>query len=124
MLSCIRPELEKYISEIQIDAPKTAPVGDRSEILAEMDRLNYMFQKNRIKIDDYEKQYSELEKRLDDIDNGAPRPVDLSAVRDFLNSDILDLYTTIPREDQRAAWRSIIDEIIIDKNGNHTVKFL
>lgn len=124
LLSRIKPELEKYIAEIQIDAPNAAPVADSSEILAEMDRLNYMFQKNRIKIDDYEKQYSELEKRLDEIENAVPRTVDLSAVREFLNSDILDLYTTIPREDKRAAWRSIIDEIVIYKNGEHVVKFL
>lgn len=125
LLSRIRPEIEKYIAEIEIAEPNAAaPVSDRAEIVAEMDRLNYMFQKNRIKIDDYEKQYTELEKRIDEIDNAAPSAVDLSAVRGFLESDVLELYTTVPREDKRAAWRSIIDRIVIDKHGNHTVKFL
>ena len=124
LLSSIRPEIEKYITEIEINSPAVVPVGDREELVAEMDRLNYMFQKNRIKIDDYEKQYTELENRLDELDNAAPRAVDLSAVRAFLQSDVLELYNVVPREDKRAAWRSIIDKIVIDKNGDHAVYFL
>lgn len=124
LLSHIKPELEKYIATIEIDAPKAAPVGDRSEIVAEMERLNYMFQKNRIKIDDYEKQYSQLERKLEKIDAAENKPVDVSHILEFLNGDVLDLYGEISREDKRAAWRQIIDEIIIDRNGNHTVKFL
>lgn len=83
-----------------------------------------MFQKKRISMNDYDKQYSALEKRLDDLDNAEIKPVDVSHIKEFLNSDILDLYADIPRADKRAAWRQIIDEIIIDRNGNHTVKFL
>ena len=56
--------------------------------------------------------------------NAAPVTADLSALRGFLDSDILSLYVEIPREDKRAAWRSIIDKIIVDRNGSHAVYFL
>lgn len=124
MLSRIRPELEKYIAEIEIAAPTAAPVGDRDEITAEMDRLNYMFRKNRIPVDEYETEYEKLETKLAKLDASAPAPVDVPALRDFLNSDILDLYGGLSREDKRAAWRTIIDKIVMDVNGNHAVKFL
>lgn len=124
LLDSIRPELEKYIAEVEIDAPAAAPVADRAEVVAEMDRLNYLFQKNRIKLDAYEKQYEELENKLAEIDTAEPVKMDVSALREFLKSDILDLYGEISRHDKRAAWRSIIDKIAIDENGNYSVNFL
>ena len=124
LLSVIRPKLAEYITEIDFDAPKPKPNGNKSDIIAEMDRLNYMFQKSRINIDAYEKQYAELETRLEMLEKLENETADISHVLDFLNSDVLDLYETLPREDKRAAWRSIIHEIIIDPDGNHTVNFL
>lgn len=123
LLSIIRPELEKYVADVEIQAEKTIPTGDRGEILANMERLNYMFMKNRIDVKEYDAQYSDFEKQLEKLD-AAIKKVDVSHIKEFLNSDILDLYNTLSREDKRAAWRSIIDKIVMDKNGNHTVIFL
>ena len=124
LLSEIRPMLAEYITQIDFDEPKPKTNGNKSEIVAEMDRLNYLFQKARIKIDEYERQYSQLEERLEMLEKLETEQADISHVLDFLNSDILDLYETISREDKRAAWRSIINEIIVDIDGNHTVNFL
>lgn len=118
----IKPELERFVSEIDIDQPAAAPAGDRLEIVEEMERLNYMFEKNRLSQSEYDKKYNALEKRLEALD-AAPVPVDLSRVRDFLNSDIMDIYDALPREDKRAAWRQIIDNVIVCPDGNHTVNF-
>ena len=123
LLKIIRPELEKYIAEIEVKAEKVVPAGNRAEIQAEMERLNYLFKKNRIGIDEYDRDYDALEAKLNALDE-ATKSVDVSHVKQFLESDILDLYNTLSREDKRAAWRMIIDKIIMDKNGNHTVIFL
>lgn len=123
LLDRIKPELEQYIAEIEIDEPKAAPTVDRSEITAEMDRLNYLFRKNRIPVDEYEKEYAALETKLEKLEMDE-KPVDVSALRDFLNSDILDLYGGLSREDKRAAWRTILDKIVMDKDGKHDIKFL
>lgn len=123
LLSCIRPELEKYTAEIEIQAKTTTPIGNRSEILDEMERLNYMFKKNRLTVSEYDTEYSKLETKLDEIDT-ASKKVDVSHIREFLESDVLDLYNTLPRDDKRAAWRTIIDKIVMDRNGNHTIYFL
>ena len=122
LLEKIKPELERFVAEVEVGEP-AAPVGDRSEIAAEMERLNYMFEKNRIALADYDKKYTALEKKLEALD-AAPAAVDLSRVREFLNSDILDIYAGLSREDKRAAWRQIIDHIVADKNGEHVVHFL
>lgn len=124
LLSEIRPMLAEYITQIDFDEPKPKTNGNKSEIVAEMDRLNYLFQKARINVDEYERQYSQLEERLEMLEKLETEQADISHVLDFLNSDILDLYETISREDKRAAWRSIINEIIVDIDGNHTVNFL
>ena len=121
LIEKITPELERFVAEIEINAP-TAPAGDRDEITAEMERLNFMFEKNRISLSEYDKKYTALEKRLEALD-AAPAPVDLSRVRDFLNSDILDIYSTLSRDDKRAAWRQIIEDLIISDNGDHAVHF-
>lgn len=124
LLEKIKPMLKNHIAEIEIEKPAAAPVGDRSEIVAEMERLNYMFRKNRIPLEEYEKDYTKLETKLEKLDAAVPVPVDVSALRAFLDSDILDLYEGLSREDKRAAWRQIIDKIIVDRNGDHTVIFL
>lgn len=124
LLEKIKPELERHIAEIEIDKPAAVPVGDRAEIVAEMERLSYMFQKNRISMQDYDSKYTALESKLEKLDAAVPAPVDVSALRAFLESDILDLYAGLSREDKRAAWRQVIDKIIVDRDGNHTVIFL
>lgn len=124
LLEKVKPMLKNHIADIEIEKPAAAPVGDRSEILAEMERLSYMFQKNRISMQDYDAKYSALEIKLEKLDAAAPAPVDVSALRAFLDSDILELYAGLSREDKRAAWRQIIDKIIVDRNGDHTVIFL
>lgn len=118
----IKPELERFVSEIEIDAPAVAPAGDRAEIVAKMERLNYMFEKDRISIAEYDKKYTDLEKQLEALE-AAPAPVDLSRVRDFLNSDVMDIYEGLSREDKRAAWRQIIDNMIVNPDGDHVVNF-
>lgn len=118
----IAPELEKLIAEIEIDAPPAPPVGDRVEIAEEMERLNYLYLKGRMKIDEYDKKYTALEKRLDALE-AAPAPVDLSHVRAFLDSDILDIYGSLSRDDKRASWRQIIEEIVVNPDGDHVVRF-
>ena len=65
LLSEIRPMLAEYITQIDFDEPKPKTNGNKSEIVAEMDRLNYLFQKARINVDEYERQYSQLEERLE-----------------------------------------------------------
>lgn len=123
LLNRVRPELEKYIAEIEIDTPAPVPVIDRAEITAEMERLNYMFRKNRMSVDEYEKEYNALEKKLETAEAVEPEAVNVETLREFLNSDIWDIYGTLSREDKRAAWRQIIDKVTINPDGDHTVDF-
>lgn len=124
LLEKIRPELENYIAEIEVDTPAPVPVIDRAEITAEMERLNYMFRKNRMSVDEYEKEYSALEKKLETAEAVEPEAMNVETLREFLNSDILDIYGTLSREDKQAAWRKVIDKMTVDPDGDHSVDFL
>jgi DNA invertase Pin-like site-specific DNA recombinase len=124
LLEKIKPELEKYIAEVELSGGvNIKPKIDRAEIVEEMERITYVFRKNRMKVEDYEKEYTELEKKLELLNQEEPK-TDISKLKEFLQSDILDIYSTLSREDKRAAWHSILKEIHIDENKNYTPIFL
>lgn len=124
LLERIKPELEKYVAEIEIqNETMSSNIGNKAEIIEEMERLSYMFQKNRIKIEDYDRDYTALENKLAKLEKQT-KIKDVSHIKEFLQSDILDIYSSLSRIDKRAAWRTIIDRIIMDREGNHTVIFL
>lgn len=121
LIAHIRPELERYIAEIEIGTPKPVSKVNKAEIRDEMERLNIMFRKKRISEEEYDREYEALEAQL--AEEQTEEVVDVESLKEYLNADIWELYEEISREDKRAAWREIIDHIVIDKNGNHTVIF-
>lgn len=124
LLEHIRPELQKYIANVELAGiVNTKPKIDKSEIISEMERITYVFRKNRMSFYEYESEYEKLEKQLEDIENEKPK-TDMSKLQEFLNSDILDIYSSLSMEDKRSAWRSVLKEIHIDKDRNFTPIFL
>lgn len=84
----------------------------------EMEKLNYMYLKKRIKTNDYDREYEKLEKELKQLERNTPKTADISHLRDFLNSDWRNIYHSLNRENKRALWRNMIKEIVIDVNLN------
>lgn len=123
LISNIRPEIEKYIAEIEIFGTNKKPKYNRADILAEMERITYSFNKGRMPMDKYDKEYEELEKKLEACDHDDTQ-VDAEHFKAFLESDVLDIYGTLPDEDKRAAWNSILKEIHVDLERNFTPVFL
>lgn len=123
ILKQLKPALENYIANVEIVDDNKETTTERSEIIAEMERLSYMFRKNRIPVDEYDRDYERLEKRLVALDDTDDAQIDLDALQAFLNSDILDIYATLPRAEKRAALRSVIKRIEIKKDGKHAVIF-
>ena len=132
LLERIKPEIEQYIAnyEAKLAQPVQRPKVDKVKKLEqELERVNYQFQKNRISIEKYDEQYEDLVKRIsearaeEEAAEKPPEPKDLEPLRDFLKIDILTTYHTLSREEKRILWRSVIDHIVVSKDGLIEPKF-
>jgi len=125
LLNNIEMEIEKYIydASVKLDkAPK--PKINIKDITDEMDRLTLAFRKGRLKEDEYDYEYELLEKQLADAQKDMPKAKDLTGLQDFLNSGWKNVYDSLSKEDKRALFRTIIEEISKDSKGNWAIKFL
>lgn len=88
-----------------------------AELNAELDRLNLMFRKGRIKEEEYDTEYLKLQKQIESIDiEAAPPERDLDALKGILETDYKGLYEQLTKENKKAFWRGIIKEFSIDEN--------
>lgn len=81
-----------------------------NSIKEEISRLDYMFLKNRISQDDYDKEYTLLEKKLEKEKNKLPKKI--TPVK--LETNWKEIYNKLTDENKRRFWRNIIDHIEID----------
>ena len=133
LLEQIKPMIEQYIAdyEVKLAQPVQRPKVDKVKKLEqELERVNYQFQKNRISVEKYDEQYEDLVKRIsearaeEEAAEKPPEPKDLEPLKEFLKMDILNAYPTLSREEKRILWRSVIENIVMEKDGSFTVKFL
>lgn len=125
LLENINRLIEEYIYKVEVElAEKPKPVIDIKEITDEMDDLNYMFRKKRISREKYDYEYEILEKRLIEAERLMPEEADLSGLHEFLNSGWKNVYRSLDKAEQRALFRSVIKEIVVDADGNISVIFL
>lgn len=124
-LQNIKPLAEKYIYEAKLKPQKQEKKKDETkDILEEIDRLNYSFRKKRISIDEYDKEYEALEKRLAKAQKEAPKEKDLSGLEAFLNSGWENVYNNLSREDKRALIRSVVKSMTFNDKGELLIDFV
>ena len=106
-------------SEIR-NTNKKSPRINKTAIQDEMDRLNKMYLKGRIKEDEYDIRYEELEEKLKFKEE--PQK-DYTQLKEILNSDFKTLYSTFSRTEKQILWRSIIDSVKLH-GDDITINFL
>ena len=119
LLNNLAYEFENYCIRIAGIKETAAITYGRTpaEISKEIDRLNMMFQKDRISWEKYDKEYEKLEAELKEA--AALQPAeerDLSRIQSILASDYLSLYHSLSEENKRSFWRGLISDIWLDKN--------
>lgn len=122
LLNTLEAYINEHISSANIEDARRRDNGVEQKIKdvkAEMTRLNTMYQKNRINEEKYDKEYDELEKRLQDLEESLEPFVerDLSAYEELLKSDWRNIYLALDREHRRAFWRQYIKEIKLNADG-------
>jgi len=88
------------------------------ELQAELERLNYSWQKGRIKsAEEYDKKYDAVMEKINaahaEHDELTAEP-DYEKIQAVLTSDWKEIYTSLDLEHKRAFWRSFIDEIHVN----------
>lgn len=115
----ISEEFQKYnlyCQDIIEKEKKEKKVRSRSVIQKEMDRLNLMFQKDRIKWDYYNEEYSKLEHELQSVD--VIQPIahrSFEKMRKIIDMDnFKEMYYSLTPENRRAFWKSTIQSICLN----------
>lgn len=127
LLENVEELAKKHIAEVMEVKPaeqNDLPTNRINEILEEMDNLNYMFQKKRIDMKKYDRDYEALEKELANLQKETPKEEDISILEEFLRSDWKEVYNSLDKENQRALWRNLIKEIKLDEEFKIDVDFL
>ena len=104
------------VAEIQ-SAEENFSKHDIEALRQELNRLNYSWQKGRIKtVEEYDKRYDELMERIneaeqEDADHDEP---DYEKIQQILSGNWRDIYAELDDEHKRSFWRSFIQEIHIE----------
>lgn len=88
------------------------------ELQQELDRLNYSWQKGRIKsIEQYDKEYDELMAKIEaahEEQSELHSEPDYEKIQDILSGDWKSIYYELDDDHKRAFWRSFIEEIQLE----------
>jgi DNA invertase Pin-like site-specific DNA recombinase len=119
--------IEKYLADKKIksheitEADSTKiPRYNIEEINAEIDRLNYSWQKGRIRsVEKYEEEHDALLDKLAlaEAEKATSTPTDFSKLDAILHDGWEEIYKTLNEENKRAFWRSFIVSMTPDWDG-------
>lgn len=124
LLNNLNRFINNHITHVKITADTNTHTdgvkNSMANLQAEMNRLNTMFRKGRVKEDEYDRDYEALEKQLAELQESLT-PVeerDLSIYEELLEKDDWkELYNALNKENKRAFWRKYIKAIKLDTEG-------
>jgi exonuclease VII large subunit len=91
---------------------------DVQALQQELDRLNYSWQKGRIKtVEEYDKRYDELMAQIEEAheeQSAIQNEPDYEKIQQILTSDWKEIYAKLDGEHKRSFWRSFVEEIQIE----------
>ena len=126
-------QLKKYISDYEYKEKHFKEIDMSKEITSvenKLSKLKDLYVRDLIRIEDYEKDYKEYTKQLDELNKQQEKietnipDVNLEALKSFLKLDFITEYKKFTRIEKRRIWLSIIDYIAIDKDYNMKIFFI
>ena len=114
--------VEEYLEEQEIanvEISKKQQIVNKfdiEELKAELDRLNYSWQKGRIKkVEEYDKKYDALVAKIEEAESAIPEaPPDFSHIKAILSEGWETIYKAMDNDHKKAFWRSFVKEIHLD----------
>lgn len=92
---------------------KTSHKQEREKIRRKLSKLAELYVNEMISIEDYKRQYSDLQAALDAIPEDTPTR-NMAELKQTFQSGWKDMYNKLSAEGKQAFWRKFIDKIIIE----------
>lgn len=123
LLDNVERLLNDYIVSVEV-SEKSSPVikDNRKQIENKLLRLNDLYVNGFIDMEKYKADYAALQSQI--IEQPVSKKKDLSAMKDFLQSNFKEIYKTLSKEEKRALWRSVIKEIRVSGKEVKDIIFL
>lgn len=114
--------VESYVQEQNreyVFRPKNTPTVDVEELKAKLDRLNIMFERGRITLEDYDAKYEQILAEIDGAENTPEDTTDeqIRRLNELVKSGWREMYAALDREHRRDFWHSLIKSAEIEKDG-------
>lgn len=122
LLDNVEVLMNDYIVKVEAEANKKPVQSNRKQIEKKLQKLNDLYMNDYIDMEEYKSKRADLESQI--IDEPKTEQRNLSAIKDFLNSDFKTIYKTLTDKEKRALWRSVIQEIYVFEKKVKSVIFL
>ncbi len=116
MLTHVMPRLEQEIASVRTQSKPTVKKNTLSNLQAEIDRLNLLFQKGRISEEYYDSQYEILSSKLKqyEAENKCVPLEAYSNLQRTFSGNWIEMYSALDNAHKNAFWKSTISSIEID----------
>ena len=126
VLDNVKKELEKFIISYETSAPKTKKkTTDASKLKEQLRRVNVSYQLGNMEDNEYIAETKKLKAMIEkaSAEEQNEKPLDLTFLKEFLNSDFEKIYKALDKREKQRLWCSIIDELIYDGESVVGIKF-
>lgn len=96
------------------------------KINKKLTKLKELYINDLISIEDYKKDYDDLNRQLVDLTKEVQEEeklVDIEAIKNLLSKQTEEIYQALTAEDRRKFWRSFIDHIIVHSRDHMEIKW-
>ncbi|MBQ7840304.1 MAG: recombinase family protein [Lachnospiraceae bacterium] len=111
-----RIRMEKIAEEKKLQRQSRPP----EKIRAELERVNYMYMKERLTFEAYEAEYQRLENELQSSlaeSSALPAKRDFSKIEELMHGNLKQIYASLDQEHRQGFWHGIIEEIHLDSDN-------
>lgn len=112
LIERVTNELTAYNITADASGHDQSPQIDTAPLLQELNRINYMFEKGRITVEEYDTKYTDLNRQIEEAkhhNSTIPTPRAIAG----LPPDWQNLYASLDPESKCAFWKSIINPVQI-----------
>lgn len=128
LLDNLNTLLQDEIARVEIEKakPKPKPKVDTQALKERLRRLDVIFMAGNIGDEEYLTQQKELKnaiQKAEDENDNAIDKIDVSNLKDILETDFKSIYQTLDDKDKRRFWRQLIKRIHVEGNDIVSVEF-
>lgn len=124
--SCIEREIKKLENkQLNEQKCKKNNPSEKAQLKKKLQKLTNLYLEDMIELDIYKKEYSTLKLQLEELESEeqSEEKIDLSKLKEFLESDWQILYHKLENKEKREFWMTIIDSIVFESKEKFEIKF-